>query len=413
MAMRKTLTDRVIRALKPAADQKPYDVMHTGMPAFGVRVMPSRNNEKPVKSFILVARYAGINPTRRSLGRYGGEITLDQAIEKARRWLDLIAQGKDPADEVKRIAEEAARRRINTVAAVIEDYIELEVPRQRRGTNVARELRRVIVPLWGKRPIAGLTRAEVQAMIEAVRDKGTVAMLETHGIKLKRGYDRPTPTYARNLLSYLKTLFSWAIERGAYGLDSSPCDHVRAERILGARRQRDRSLSHDELFAFWRAALRTPYPVGPAYQLLALAGLRKNEVMGAERGEFDLRAARVWTIPAARMKGRNGSARPHAVPLTPRMTAIIEALNGTKFLFTKGERPYDLDDEDKANLDRRMLRTLRAMARRRGEDPNSVVLPPWVNHDLRRTLRSALSQVRIGGKVRFHEDDLDAGSIAV
>ena len=171
--MKRTLTDRVIRALKSAADGKPYDVMHTPLPHLGVRVMPSRNDEAPVKSFILVARYAGprSNPTRRALGRYG-EITLDQAIEKARHWLDLIAQGKDPGDEEKRAIEEAERRRANTVATVIEDYIALEAigpdpdkPKQRRGHHVARELRRGIVPLWGKRAVVDITRTEVQAVI--------------------------------------------------------------------------------------------------------------------------------------------------------------------------------------------------------------------------------------------------------
>ena len=42
----------------------------------------------------------------------------------------------------------------------------------------------------------------------------------------------------------------------------------------------------------------------------------------------------------------------------------------------------------KADLDRRMLRTLKAMARRRGEDHHAVDLPGWVNHDLRRVVRS-------------------------
>jgi integrase len=152
-----------------------------------------------------------------------------------------------------------------------------------------------------------------------------------------------------------------------------------------------------------------PYPVGPAYQLLALAGLRLNEVMRAERSEFDLRG-KVWTIPESRMKGRDGRARAHAVPLTPRMIAIIEELpaNGTKYLFSKGSRPHYLDDREKRDLDRRILRTLKAMARKRGENPNAVELQNWVNHDLRRTLRSALSQVRVGGKVRFHEDVKEA-----
>jgi integrase len=211
------------------------------------------------------------------------------------------------------------------------------------------------------------------------------------------------------MLSYMRSVFSWAIGRDCYGLESSPCDHISAQRVLGPRRQRTRILAPDELFAFWRAVTRMPYPVGPAYQLLALAGLRLNEVMRAERSEFDLRG-KVWTIPESRMKGRDGRARAHAVPLTPRMIAIIEELpaNGTKYLFSKGSRPHYLDDREKRDLDHRILRTLKAMARKRGENPNAVELQNWVNHDLRRTLRSALSQVRVGGKVRFHEDVKEA-----
>ena len=49
----------------------------------------------------------------------------------------------------------------------------------------------------------------------------------------------------------------------------------------------------------------------------------------------------------------------------------------------------------KRDLDRRMLRTLKAMARRRGEDHHAVELPNWVNHDLRRTVRSGLSELRV------------------
>jgi hypothetical protein len=46
-------------------------------------------------------------------------------------------------------------------------------------------------------------------------------------------------------------------------------------------------------------------------------------------------------------------------------------------------------------LDKRMLRTLKALARRRGEDHHAVDLPEWVNHDLRRVVRSGLSALRV------------------
>ena len=49
----------------------------------------------------------------------------------------------------------------------------------------------------------------------------------------------------------------------------------------------------------------------------------------------------------------------------------------------------------KADLDQRMLRTLKAVARRRGEDHHAVTLASWVNHDLRRVVRSGLSALRV------------------
>src|SRR5262249_23017330 len=47
----------------------------------------------------------------------------------------------------------------------------------------------------------------------------------------------------------------------------------------------------------------------------------------------------------------------------------------------------------------RMLCTLRALAKLRGDDPAKVRLEPWINHDLRRTVRSRLSQLRVDADV--------------
>ena len=46
-----------------------------------------------------------------------------------------------------------------------------------------------------------------------------------------------------------------------------------------------------------------------------------------------------------------------------------------------------------------MLEKLREQAEKDGEAPRNVKLPPWVNHDLRRTLRSRLSELRIDSDV--------------
>jgi hypothetical protein len=51
---------------------------------------------------VLIARFPGAkNPTRRAVGDYG-ELTLEAARTKARRWLELIQVGNDPAAEEER-----------------------------------------------------------------------------------------------------------------------------------------------------------------------------------------------------------------------------------------------------------------------------------------------------------------------
>jgi hypothetical protein len=42
-----------------------------------------------------------------------------------------------------------------------------------------------------------------------------------------------------------------------------------------------------------------------------------------------------------------------------------------------------------------MLRTLRAMARRRGDDPANVTFQHWTNHDIRRSVRTNLAKLRV------------------
>jgi hypothetical protein len=108
----------------------------------------------------------------------------------------------------------------------------------------------------------------------------------------------------------------------------------------------------------------------------------------------------VVIIPPERMKAKEGKAREHQVPLSSTALEIIASLprikNG-KFLFSvsAGKRPLAMTGPIKSDLDRRMRRTLKALARRRGEDHEHVALPRWTNHDLRRTVRSGLSALRV------------------
>jgi integrase len=59
-------------------------------------------------------------------------------------------------------------------------------------------------------------------------------------------------------------------------------------------------------------------------EFLILTAARSNEVFGARRSEIDL-DARIWTVPADRMKG----AREHRVPLSDRAIDIVRAALAT------------------------------------------------------------------------------------
>jgi integrase len=409
-----SLTDRTLKALKPAKSGQLYDLMDAEVPGFGVRVSDTGR-----RTFILIARYPGSNnPTRRALGEYAPlssaelkeaerahaalvasepDLTFDQYLlrtygpttlaggrEKARRWKGLIARRIDPKDEEERHRAAEQRKRTNTFEAVAEDFIAEKLPSERKGKEVEADIRREFLPVWRTRPIVEITDLDVLGVIKAKA--------------------KTKPAQARNLLGHAKRLFSWAIDQRVYGLKTSPCESLKPTKIIGEKTSGERTLSDEELFALWRAAKRLPYPHGSIYRLLVLTALRLNEAADTSWSEFDL-ANRLWTIPAHRMKGKNGKARPHAVPLTNDVLAILERLPRFKtgdYLFstTFGASPAWMSDKVKSRIDNRMLRTLRALTRRRGDDPSKVKLQHWTNHDIRRTVRSNLSRLRVTEEAR-------------
>jgi integrase len=379
-------------------------------PGLGVRVMG--RSEAPIRSFILLTRFPGSkNPTRAKIGSYvdgrgdEGRLSLEGARGKARLWQSMIRTGRDPRIEEERQRQAELQKQNMTFAAVTEDFIREKLPGERRGSDVEADIRREFLPRWKALPISDVTDVDI---ISVVKVKAKTA-----------------PAQARNLLGHAKRLFQWAVDQRTYGLKVSPAAGIKPAAIVGKKVARDRVLNDDELFAFWRAASRLPYPAGPAYRLLALTGLRLGEVAEASWSEFHptvVRAIRQrgnapidwsqynaeelsWTIPAARMKGQNDSARAHVVPLTPDVLAILERLPqfvGGEYLFSHnaGRKPAVMSTDIKSNLDSRMLRTLRALARKRGDGPAAVELKPWVNHDLRRNVRSGLSRLRIAEEIR-------------
>jgi integrase len=351
--------DRQVKALKPAKPGTWYDAWDQHRSNLVVRVGPTTQRGNFKKTFALVARFNGArHPTRRALGEYG-PLSLEKARAKADKWNELLKQGRDPRAEEERQRQAELRKQEQTFDAVAEDFIKRVLPKQRRGANVARELRREFVERWKGRAISSITRSDVTEVIKETLNRGA--------------------TYqAHNLLGHVRTLFNWAIEVGDYGLETSPCDRIRPKSLIGERKPRQRVLNDAELKSFWKATELMGYPFGPLFRLLLLTGGRKNEIAHARWREIDLEQ-KILTVPAERFK----SEADHIIPPTADAIPVLESLpRFTKgdYLFstTFGERPVAGFAKAKSRLDKLM-----------GD------VSPFRIHDLRRTLRTRLASLRV------------------
>jgi integrase len=377
--MKAELTDISIKKLKPEA--KPYEVMDSKLvPGLDTRGLGIRVMGKPgavVKSFVLFRRYPGSeNPVRRALGRYPS-LTLAEARQKADEWNRLLKKGLNPVIEAARQQQEKSeaerQRQENLFRNVFEIYVRDRVSKQRTGGEIERVMRKEFVS-WMDLPLAAITQADVKAAIRAIKDK---------------------PAKAHAVFTALRAFYNWMIDTGDFNLAVSPCNGIKPKVLIGERNIRDRVLKDFELAAFSRAAEALGYPFGKFCQLLALTALRRDEAANAEWSEIDF-DAKLWVIPAERMKGRNEKARAHAIPLTPDILALLESLPrfvGGGFLFStvSGRRPISGFSKAKTRLDTLMRADLKAQGK---------TFEPFVLHDVRRTCRTRFSSLPIEESVR-------------
>ena len=398
MADKRFLTDRFLRALPPAPPRTRLDIWDAAITGFGVRVYddkdPMRRGKAGVIRFILYARFPSQPyPARRIIGVYAPlpveeassiigtypVLTLEEARGTALEWRGLVARGIDPSVIAAKAREQAEREAALLVqcsfGSICEDFIADKLRGERSGRHAERQLRDNFIKAWAQRPINEITTLDVLSVVNHKK--------------------RTAPKMAGALLVLIRRCFAWIIDQQVYGLTVSPCDRLSVVKIIGAPQSRSRRLNDAEIFAFWRATGRMPYPVGPVYRTLLLTGLRLNEAARISRSE--IHGNDTIVIPASRMKGKGGRAVEHLVPASSALQEVIASLPriGSYLFSYNGKQPMTMNGTLKAELDRRMLITLKALARKRGEDYRAVNLPAWVNHDLRRTVRTALSALRV------------------
>lgn len=258
------INKRAIDGLMPTTTR--YVVFDDKLPAFGVEVMPTG-----VKSYKLWYRKGG-RLRKLTIGRHGA-ITAEEARDLAKKALGAVANGADPADE------KSEARRVQTLAAAFEDWLERHVEAKRKPTT-QKEYRRLfqtrIKGHLGSRRLTDVDRADVMGLHRTLS---------------------ASPYVANRTVAVLRAFFTWCERQGLRPLNSNPARLVEPFREV----QRERMIAPEEfarLGATLKQASKDEWPWAiAAIMLLLFTGARRGEILTLRWQEIDLEAGVALTCP--------------------------------------------------------------------------------------------------------------------
>jgi integrase len=285
------LNDTRIRSLKPKASRYTVsdggglvlEVMTSGAKIWRYRYTLHSKQQPPV-----------------TIGDYPAT-GLTAARERARRYVEIVANGVSPVADAKR--DRGSTKDLNTVREFGAYWLEQEISGKsdayRRTTT--RVLEKDVYPAMGNKSLLEVNPGDVLAVCDRIKKRGAPKMA----------------LYTRNVI---KRLFEYAIARQL--ATTNPATAIVA-RFIATQDSRTRVLDPGEIGRMLRAvyASNIRRPLKLATHLLVLTMVRKSELIEARWSEFDLEAG-IWRIPADRMK----KDREHWVYLPPEALAMLTEL---------------------------------------------------------------------------------------
>ncbi len=244
------------------------------------------------------------------LGSYA-LVSLAEAREKALANRKAAREGGDP------LADRRRSEGIPTFEEAVEQVIAIHGEAWRAGKTPKQwraSLRDHVLPHLGGKSVDQVTTADVMTVLLPIWTR-------KHAM-------------ARSVRQRIGTVMRWAIAQG-YRSDNPAGDAVTA--ALPKRPvlvQHRAALPHGEVAAAVAAVQRSDAWLGTklAFEFLVLTAARSGEARGATWDEVDL-VARVWTVPAARMKAQ----REHRVPLCGRAVWVLREAEQLRGVATRPE----------------------------------------------------------------------------
>ncbi len=281
-------TDAKLKSLPLPPEGKQWDYFDTDLTGFGCRA-----SYRGTKSFFVMY---GTKRQRKGLGKYGqledGRVSLAHGRKLAKATLGAVAQGADPAAEVR------AKRSAATVRTIAAAWIEARRKSNRAKSVDQQEMRLEahVLPEIGDIKGRELTFHDIEALLDDITNRGS-------------------PIMANRIHEYLKAMLGWAIKQKKY--------HVIYNEALTWTRnpenERDRFLSAEEIKLYWEALDHESEAARDCLRLCLLTAQRHQNVRGMRRDQLFL-DDRIWRVPGSTTK----TGAMNKVPLSKAALGIIE-----------------------------------------------------------------------------------------
>ncbi len=268
-------------------------------------------------------------------------VTIADARKKAKAAYSLVQDGVDPiADrDARKAAQAVEKAKALSFKECAERYIAAHTASWKSAKHAGQwkaTLETYAYPTIGSLPVALIDVALVLKVIEPI-------------------WSTKTETASR-VRGRIETVLSWAKARGYRQGDNPATWRGHLDQLLPARSQvapveHHAALPYAQLPAFM-AKLRAKEGVSArALEFTILTAARTGDTIGARWQEVD-RAEKLWTVPAARMKGKKGTRRrDHVVPLPDQALAMLEDLSSEgDFIFAGGKEGAGLSNAAMSEL---------------------------------------------------------------
>jgi len=357
---KKRLTEEACNRLKPTAG-KQIEYLDTVLPGLMLRV-----SYGGAKTFIAIY-YVNYRTKTFKLGRYhpdGADAFPDP--ESGEEWpRDLTLGGaRDAARKFFAKPSAFLSPKSHSLAkasfkVVSEAYLERHAAGFRSKAELERCLKKYVYPELGEKPFKAIKRSEVIAL------RSDIA--ENHGARM-----------ADTVFGIVRGVMRWF---EAEGDDDDYICPIKARKQKAApRSRRKRILTPDEIKLVWSAAGQLG-PYGSLVKLLLLTAQRRDKVVTMRWADIE---DDVWTIPSEeREKGNAGKLR--LPPLAMAVLGGVPKIAECSYVFAGryGDKPLNSFSQGAEEV-RKLL---------------PATMPRWTLHDLRRTARTLMTDLRIDDRI--------------